>query len=160
MFKHLSDREQNVRILKNTKLLLARQKSVELATSVAFVTLAENGSIDEVTATEHTDLFAPWAIGVAYTAGALRQHNDELYRCVQAHTSQDDWTPDVAVSLWRKVGNPAEEYPAWAQPIGAHDAYTAGDKVTHNGKKWVSTCDGNVWEPGVYGWEEPTEQGV
>ena len=82
MFKHLSDREQNVRILKNTKLLLARQKSVELATSVAFVTLAENGSIDEVTATEHTDLFAPWAIGVAYTAGALRQHNDELYRCV------------------------------------------------------------------------------
>lgn len=45
-------------------------------------------------------------------------------------------------------------YPAWSQPIGSHDAYAAGDKVTHNEKKWVSTCNANVWEPGVYGWEE------
>ena len=79
------------------------------------------------------------------------------YRCVQAHTSQDDWTPDAAASLWSKVGNPAEEYPAWSQPIGSHDAYGEGDKVTHNEKKWVSTCNANVWEPGVYGWEEVSE---
>lgn len=160
MFKHLSDKAQTVRNLKSAELLTVRQNDVEIATSIAFVTLAENGSIDDITATEHTDLFTPWVSGMAYTAGALRQHNGELYRCVQAHTSQDDWTPDVAASLWNKVGNPAEEYPAWSQPIGAHDAYAAGDKVTHKEKKWVSTCDANVWEPGVYGWEESTEQGV
>jgi len=32
-----------------------------------------------------------------------------------------------------------------------------GDKVRHNGKIWVSIADYNVWEPGVYGWEEVTE---
>ncbi len=46
------------------------------------------------------------------------------------------------------------EFPEWSQPLGAHDAYNLGDKVSHNGKKWVSTAANNVWEPGVYGWEE------
>ena len=43
------------------------------------------------------------------------------------------------------------------QPIGAHDAYAKGDKTSHNSKNWVSTVDNNVWEPGVYGWEEATQ---
>ena len=77
-----------------------------------------------------------------------------LYKCVQEHTSQADWTPDVAVSLWSKTSDPAEEYPEWSQPIGSHDAYNTGDKVTYNKKHWISTCDNNVWQPGVYGWNE------
>ena len=48
----------------------------------------------------------------------------------------------------------AIEFPEWRQPTGAHDAYSKGDKVSHNGKHWVSDVDGNVWEPGVYGWSE------
>ena len=154
MFRFLSSKEQTIHNHRKVELLSARQNSLEVATSIAFVTLAEGGSIDEVTATEHTDLFTPWVCGVAYVVGALRQYNNELYRCVQAHTSQDDWTPDAAVSLWSKVGNPAEEYPAWSQPIGSHDAYAEGDKVSHNGKKWLCTCNANVWEPGAYGWDE------
>ena len=122
--------------------------------SIAFVTLAEAGSIDEVTAGEHAEVFAPWAADVAYTAGQLRQHQSKLYKCLQAHTSQADWTPDTAVSLWVSVSDPAEEWPQWSQPVGAQDAYAAGDKVSHNGKRWVSTADANVWEPGVYGWDE------
>lgn len=78
-------------------------------------------------------------------------------RCVQAHTSQADWTPDATASLWKKIGDPTEEWPAWSQPIGAHDAYNSGDKVSHNGKHWTSNIDANVWEPGVYGWTEVTE---
>ena len=78
----------------------------------------------------------------------------ELYKCIQDHTSQEDWTPDKAVSLWVCTSDPAEEWPAWSQPVGAHDAYNAGDKVSHNGKHWTSAADGNVWEPGVYGWTE------
>lgn len=61
-----------------------------------------------------------------------------------------------AASLWSVAADPAEEWPEWSQPVGAHDAYAAGDKVSHNDKKWKSTCDGNVWEPGVYGWTEET----
>lgn len=46
----------------------------------------------------------------------------------------------------------AEEWPEWIQPTGAHDAYTKNAKVSHKSKKWVSTTDANVWEPGVSGW--------
>ncbi len=153
MFNYLDKQKQLTRMRTENDALNARQSSVEVATSIAFVTLAESGNIDEITATEHTDLFSPWAVGVAYPVGVLRQHNDLLYKCVQAHTSQEDWSPDVTPSLWAKVGDPAEEFPEWSQPIGSHDAYMLGDKVSYNGQHWISTVDGNVWQPGVYGWE-------
>lgn len=127
------------------------------ATSIVFVALAESGQIDDTTATENVSQFASWAYPVAYAVGNIRQYNGELFRCVQAHTSQADWTPDATASLWKKVGDPTEEWPAWSQPVGAHDAYNSGDKVSHNGKHWTSNVDANVWEPGVYGWTEVTE---
>ena len=123
---------------------------------IVFVTMAEAGSIDPVTAAEHADLFAEWAYPIAYTVGQIRRYNGTLYKCVQAHTSQADWTPTAASSLWSKTNDPAEEWPEWSQPVGAHDAYSKGAKVSHNSKHWVSTADANVWEPGVYGWTEAT----
>ena len=123
-------------------------------TAIAFVVLAEKGDIDEVTATEHIDVFAEWEPNVQYTIGALRTYDSVLYKCVQAHTSQADWTPPATPALWAKAGDPAEEWPEWSQPIGAHDAYAAGDKVSHNNKHWISDIDANVWEPGIYGWHE------
>ena len=119
--------------------------------------LAEGGQIDDVTASEQSLLFAKWEPGVSYTVGQLRRYGDTLYRCVQAHTSQADWTPPAVPALWAATSDPAEEWPAWSQPLGAHDAYAEGAKVTHNGKKWVSTTANNVWEPGVYGWAECVE---
>lgn len=134
---------------------------LQATSAIAFVIMAESGSVDGITASEHMDIFAPWQPGVTYAEGNLRTYGEgdaaKLYRCVQAHTSQDGWTPDAAASLWAAAGNPAEEWPAWSQPIGAHDAYDAGDKVSHGGKHYVSTENGNVWEPGVYGWDEPNE---
>lgn len=131
-----------------------KMSETNLVTSIAFVALAENGTLDEVTATEHLSVFAPWEPDVDYIVGNLRKHEDVLYKCIQAHHSQNDWTPDVAVSLWVKAGDPREEWPAWSQPVGAADAYMAGDKVTHKEKHWTSDVDNNVWEPGVYGWTE------
>lgn len=127
------------------------------AAAIAFVVLAESGQVDDVTASEQSMLFASWVTGVAYTVGQLRQYNGALYRCVQAHTSQTGWEPDAAASLWALTSDPAEEWPAWSQPVGAHDAYAAGAKVTHNDQHWISTVDSNVWEPGVYGWDAATE---
>lgn len=125
--------------------------------SILFVIGAEQGAVDDATAAEHTELFAPWASGVSYIAGNIRRYSGALYRCVQAHKSQDDWTPDQAASLWTQVADPAEEWPAWSQPIGAHDAYPIGAKVSHADKHWVSTVDDNVWEPGAHGWEVADE---
>ena len=126
----------------------------QIVTDIAFVTLAENGAIDEVTATEHTEVFAPWAENTKYVVGNLRTFGEKLYKCIQKHTSQADWTPDKTPALWVLAGDPAEEWPEWSQPVGAHDAYNKGDKCSHNEKHWVSDYDGNVWEPGVYGWTE------
>lgn len=154
MFKFMSEEQQSFRSRKTTEQLEFRQSSVEVANSVTFVALAENGTIDDVTAVEHTDLFSPWVVGIAYKVGDMRSYEGNLYRCVQAHTSQADWTPDTTASLWSKVGDPTEEYPEWSQPIGSHDAYAMGDKVSYDNKKWVSTVDANVWQPGVYGWNE------
>lgn len=124
------------------------------AASIAFVRLAETGQIDDVTAAENVTQFSPWAFPVAFTAGNIREYGGALFRCVQDHMSQEDWTPTAAPSLWAKIGDPAEEWPEWSQPIGAYDSYNAGDKVAHGGKHWTSDLDGNVWEPGVYGWTE------
>lgn len=135
------------------------QKASETG-GIMFVTLAEGGQIDPATAAEHTELFAPWACPVNYTAGQIRQHGGKLYKCLQAHASQEGWTPDAAPSLWVAISDPAEEWPAWSQPIGAQDAYPLGARVSHKEKRWISTADNNVWEPGVYGWEEAQEDGV
>lgn len=131
-----------------------RVPAVENSMAITFVTLAEKGDIDGVTAGEHTELFAEWESGIGYVQGNIRRYEDKLYRCLQAHTSQEDWTPDAVPSLWKNIADPADEWPEWSQPIGAGDAYGEGDKVSHNGKHWLSTVGNNVWEPGVYGWEE------
>lgn len=111
-------------------------------------------TLDDETALTGVELFPMWAIGVAYAVDDRVQHNGTLYKCVQVHTSQADWTPDATPALWVIVT--VEEWPEWIQPTGAQDAYAKDSKVTHNGKKWISSYDANVWEPGVYGWEEQT----
>ncbi len=129
------------------------------AGSIMFVTLAEAGDIDGAAAAEHAELFAPWAYPVKYKTGQIRRHTDgKLYRCLQDHTSQEDWAPDAASSLWAVAADPAEAWPAWSQPVGAHDAYAKDSRTSHNGKHWASDLDGNVWEPGIYGWTEVPEE--
>ena len=100
--------------------------------------------------------------GVHYTKDVSKvQYKNELYKCIQSHTSQISWNPKDANSLWVRIDDPAEEWPEWRQPEGAHDAYAKGAKVTHNEKHWISDADNNVWEPGTYGWtESPIEETV
>lgn len=79
-------------------------------------------------------------------------YDGKLYRVIQQHTVSNLWTPDHNPALYTLVS--IEEWPEWKQPIGSEDAYHIGDKVSHNEKHWISIIDGNVWEPGVYGWSE------
>lgn len=59
-------------------------------------------------------------------------------------------------STTEEPSEPAEEYPAYVQPTGAHDTYKVGDKITYNGKKYICKMDNCVWSPDVYpnAWEE------
>ena len=106
---------------------------------------------EDATALELIELFPAYKVGTAYAVGDRIRYGGKLYRVVQAHTSQADWTPDGTPALYTEVS--VEEWPEWRQPAGAHDAYPLGAKVTHNGKRWTSIADANVYEPGVYGWE-------
>lgn len=108
--------------------------------------------LDDEQAESVTILFPLWETDTAYIAGDRRQYDGLLYRCVQAHTSQPGWEPPNVPALW--VRTSTEEWPEWIQPTGAHDAYNKGDKVSHNGKHWISDMDANIWEPGVAGWSE------
>lgn len=99
-------------------------------------------------------IYPLWNSSAAYAAGDRVRYDGVLYKCLQAHTAQPSWTPTAAPSLWAKVlvSDTGAPLP-WEQPESTNP-YMKGDKVTHAGKTWVSTIDNNVWEPGVYGWEE------
>lgn len=112
-------------------------------------------TLSDSDALENTELFPQWdGNGHQYTIGERVRYNDTLYKVILGHTSQADWTPDIAVSLYVRVDDPSIEWPEWHQPQGAHGAYMMGDKVSHNEKHWTSDIDNNVYEPGVYGWSE------
>ena len=115
-------------------------------------------SLDDKDALECVCLYEKWnGDGVQYTAGQRVQDDGILYTVLQAHTSQPDWKPADAPSLFAKVLIPDPTVvPEWEQPDSTNP-YAKGDKVAHNGKTWVSDIDGNVWEPGVYGWTEVAE---
>ena len=101
------------------------------------------------------EFFAPWKANTQYKLGDRIQYGGKLYKVVQAHTSQADWTPDITPALYTEVPEPGT-IPEWRQPTGAQDAYMIGDKVRHNEKVWESIMDYNVYEPGVFGWDEVT----
>lgn len=102
-----------------------------------------------------SEIYPQWdSNGYSYFAGEKVSYEGKYYRCIQSHTSQADWTPDTAVSLWVAISDPQEEWPEWVQPTGAHDAYNKGDKVSHLEKHWISDIDANVYEPSVFGWSE------
>lgn len=119
----------------------------------------QNLNLPDEQAMEVADLYPEWQEKKAYAVNEILKYGEnadgetQLYKVLQAHTSQADWTPDTAASLYKKVGFTDSGVPVWTQPLGATDAYKKGDVVSYNGQLYVSTVDANVWEPGIYGWE-------
>lgn len=100
-------------------------------------------------------LYPVWSSdSVEYKKDELLMYNDKFYKVLQDHTSQESWTPDAASSLFVEISDPSVEYPEFKQPTGSHDAYQKNDKVTYNGKKYISLIDNNAWSPDAYpaGW--------
>lgn len=99
------------------------------------------------------ELFPQWQTETNYELDTRVQYKNVLYKCLQTHKSQNDWTPTDAASLWAKVLIPDPTIiPEWEQPT-AENPYMKGDKVRHNDKVWESDVDNNVWEPGAIGTE-------
>lgn len=105
-------------------------------------------------------VFPKYQVGKAYKVKEVFSYGEnsvgdaQLYQVLQDHTSAAEWTPDTAVSLYKKIGVTENGYPEWVQPLGASDAYNTGDVVSYNGTLYRSLIDGNVWAPDAYpaGW--------
>lgn len=104
-----------------------------------------------------TNMYPEWAAGTAYAEGVRVQYDGKLYRCVQAHTSQEGWEPPATPALWVRTAKEGE-IPVWVQPTGAQDAYNTGDKVHYPSATdpvYESLIDANVYSPEAYpqGWQ-------
>ncbi len=122
---------------------------------IAFVTQDQNPK-NVVSGIVFTQTRPEWKAGIAVKLDEVYLYKPlmNLYRCVQAHTTQVDWHPDITPALWTRFYDPQAGPPEWVQPTGAQDAYALGYKVTHKGHLWESLYAANVWEPGVFGWKD------
>ena len=131
---------------KTLKKLAAMRKQAEINAT---------GNTDEQ-ALEVSALYPDWEAvseGATLAAGERYNYQGALYKVLTEHQKQAAWNPVDAPSLFAKVLIPDPGViPEWEQP-GPENAYSKGDRVTHNGKTWESLVDNNVWEPGVVGTE-------
>lgn len=120
-------------------------------------------ALNDEAAMEVADLYPEWVAKKTYKKddiikwGVNTDGETQLYKVASEHVSQDQYPPDTDITHYTKIGFTEGGIPIWTQPLGSHDAYNAGDVVSHNGELWVSDVDGNVWEPGVYGWTKKTQ---
>ena len=116
-------------------------------------------NLDDEQAIESVKLFPAWKAGIEYKTDDRVRYSDVLYKVLQNHTSQADWTPDTAFSLFARVLIPDPEViSVWEQP-SAGNAYMTGDKVyfpTAEDDVYQSKIDNNVWSPADYpqGWQK------
>lgn len=127
------------------------------AAAQVFVEQAEIGIIDDNTALQHKGLFEVWRAGAECAVGSMRQHGEKLYKCLQAHTSQDNWTPDVTPALWVEIAAP-NEYREIKDNMLPTEAFALGEIGWYQSKDnlWKSLIDANNYTPESYpaGWEQ------
>lgn len=107
-------------------------------------------------ALEVPELYKAWEPGKAYEAGERVTYDGTLYKVSQAHTSQETWYPDAAVSLFTEIlpGQGGTAVGEWEQPIGNKGLYNTGDRCRYKGVIYESVIDNNSWSPEAYpaGW--------
>ena len=161
----LSHEMSKGRVINNRIELQNNIERAKVPMSIAFVKMAEKGEIDEITASEHMEMFLPWDDKSTFEVGNLRtrtfENETKLYQCLQAHKGQTGWEPENTPALWKEFVMTKDGIPIWSQPISQLDAFMLNDEVVNpdDGKVWVSDYDNNVWKPGVFGWhiKEVTE---
>ena len=139
--------------VKNYKPQSTPEAEADILRSAVRVAKIQAQDLDDEQALDVQNLYPEWSgDGEEYAAGFKVNYAGNLYKCLQAHTSQADWDPEGAASLWAKVINEPGTIPDWEQPSSTNP-YMKGDKVKHSGTVWESLVDNNVWEPGTAGTE-------
>lgn len=92
-----------------------------------------------------------WQPGLSVSVGDVYTFGAYLWKCVQAHTTQGDWSPDLTPALWHKVEIVVEnETRVWTSAV----EYTVGDVVAY------PNADGTQYEclqahTSLISWEPP-----
>lgn len=123
---------------------MTRQEALEYRRKIETAAAQQS---DEL-ALESIELFPKWAAGISVTAGERYQYNGVLYRVVQSHTTQSDWTPDITQALWTVVS--LDEWPEIPENIPAEAPWMKGDKGTWKGQRYICQMDNCVWNPDQY----------
>lgn len=137
------------------------QAALELRKALQLFLATLDAETREADILEVPSVFPAFQIGKQYKAKEVFRYGEnsvgdaQLYMVLQEHTSAEEWKPDEATSLYKKIGVTEGGYPEWVQPLGASDAYNKGDIVSYNGVLYESTIDENVWSPDEYpdGWK-------
>lgn len=138
-----------------------KQAMLELRKAIQLFLGTLDADIDTEKILAVASVFPKYEVGKAYKVKEVFAYGEnsvgdiQLYQVLQSHTSAEEWLPENAPSLYKKIGVTKEGYPEWVQPLGASDAYNTGDIVSYNGTLYRSTIDNNVWSPVEYsqGWE-------
>ena len=154
-YEEIEDRKVNMSILNTFDDINTKERSLTKIGKIV-----ANQVTDDIVALSIQEFYDIWRVGILYPVGRYITHNDILYKVLTEHTSQAEWTPDVASSLFAKVliDPTGETISEWVRPDSTN-AYMKGDKVSYNGKTYTSLIDNNIWSPDEYptGWEELTE---
>lgn len=128
----------------------------QLMTAIKKMLAHEAENLSDEEALEVAALYPTWIskVGDMVILGERLWYNEKLYKVIQTHTAQSDWTPDVSSALFTEVS--IVEWPDFVSPTGREDSYMIGDKITFEGKHYVCTMDYNVYSPADYpaGWRE------
>ncbi len=118
---------------------MTREKALALRALI----VKASASLSDTDALSAVELFEPWAVGVAYEKSDKRiRHGGKLYRCIQSHTSQTDWAPDVATSLWEQVAEPGQgDTPENPIPYNGNMALVNGKYYSQDGVTYLCIRD-------------------
>ena len=107
-------------------------------------------------ARRYPSLFEAWRPGAGYSQDDRVSFGGRLWRCLQSHLSQPDWTPEAAPSLWREAAAPGE-YREIKSVMLSTEAFSAGEVGWYKNRDdlYRSLIDANVWTPEANpsGWE-------
>lgn len=133
--------------------ILTQAKAIREAMGKVTATLTDEQAL------EVKELYPLWAVDIACTVDFVVRYNGKLYRCLQSHTSQDNWTPDATPALWVEVAAP-NEYREIKDNMLPTEAFDLGEIGWYKNKDnlWKSLISANTYTPETYpaGWEQVT----
>lgn len=77
-------------------MAITRQDLIDLLVEVRPI-------LEDAKALQFMDMYPHWQTDLSVNVDERYQYNGRLYKVIQAHTTQSDWTPDITPALWTVI---------------------------------------------------------